>query len=69
VLLAFDVGYFLLWAAMINESFVQQAGREYAEALFRTLEAPSNPPHAQGVSQEADLTSLRVPTKPGKVMR
>jgi hypothetical protein len=44
VLLAFDVGYFLLWAAMINESFVRQAGREYAEALFRTLDAPSNPP-------------------------
>jgi len=29
---------------MINESFVRQAGREYAEALFRTLEASSNPP-------------------------
>ena len=44
MLLAFDVGYILLWAAMINESFVRQAGREYAEALFRTLDAPSNPP-------------------------
>jgi hypothetical protein len=43
VLLAFDVGYFLLWATMINENFVRQAAREYAEALFRTLDSPSNP--------------------------
>jgi hypothetical protein len=50
VLLAFDLGYFLLWAAMINENFVRQAGREYAEALFRTLDSPSNSakPRASG---------------------
>jgi hypothetical protein len=28
---------------MINESFVRQAAREYAEALFRTLDTRSNP--------------------------
>jgi len=43
VLLAFNVGYFLLWAAMITERFVQQAAYEYAEALFRTLDTPSTP--------------------------
>ena len=42
VLVAFDAGYFLLWAAMINEGFVRQAAQEYAEALFRTLDSPSN---------------------------
>jgi hypothetical protein len=44
VLLAFDAGYFLLWAALINEILVRQAAHEYAEALFRTLDTPSNPP-------------------------
>jgi hypothetical protein len=50
VLLAFDAGYFLLWATMINENFVRQAAREYTEALFRTLDSPSNPrkPNAAG---------------------
>jgi hypothetical protein len=43
VLFAFDIGYFLLWATMISERFVQQSAYEYAEALFRTLEAPSAP--------------------------
>jgi hypothetical protein len=43
VLLAFDAGYFLLWATMINESFVLQAAREYTEALFRTLDSLPNP--------------------------
>jgi hypothetical protein len=43
VLLAFDVGYFLLWAVMINKNFVRQAAREDAEALFRTLDSSSNP--------------------------
>ena len=41
VLLAFDAGYLLLWAATINERFVHQAAYEYAEALFRTLDTPS----------------------------
>jgi hypothetical protein len=36
-------GYFLLWAVMINKNFVRQAAREYAEALFRTLDSSSNP--------------------------
>lgn len=43
VLLAFDAGYFLMWTAMINERFVRQAAYEYAEALFRTLDAPQTP--------------------------
>lgn len=41
VLFAFNVGYFLLWAIMINERLVQQAAYEYAEALFRTLDSPA----------------------------
>ena len=38
VLLAVDVGFFLLWAAMINAKFVRQAADEYAMALFRSLD-------------------------------
>ena len=52
VLLAFDLGYFLLWAAMINEKFVQQAAREYTEALFRTLDSPSNSPKPKASSKK-----------------
>ena len=41
VLLALDVGYFLLLALLIRPGFVYQAAREYAEALFRTLDTPA----------------------------
>jgi hypothetical protein len=37
-LLAADLGYLLLWIFVVTPTFVYQAGREYAEALLRTLE-------------------------------
>jgi hypothetical protein len=41
ILLTLDLGYFALWASMIGPAFVSQAAREYALALFRTLEPAS----------------------------
>ena len=38
LLLLVDIGYAVLWAWAIQESFVFQAGKEYAEALLRTLD-------------------------------
>lgn len=40
-LAALDLAYVILWLVMIRPNFVAQAGREYAEALFRTLEQNS----------------------------
>lgn len=38
-LIAADVGYGLIWIWAITDQFVWQAGQEYAEALFRTLDS------------------------------
>jgi hypothetical protein len=37
-LFAVDLAYIGIWVFVIRPEFVAQAGREYAEALFRTLE-------------------------------
>lgn len=39
-LFGLDIGYLLLWIFLIQKHFVFQAAREYAEALFRTLDFP-----------------------------
>jgi hypothetical protein len=41
VLFMIDVGYLLLIAVFVRESFVLQAAKEYTDALFRTLDAPA----------------------------
>jgi hypothetical protein len=40
VLVAFDLLAGCFWLLQINADFVLQAGRDYAEALFRTLDSP-----------------------------
>jgi hypothetical protein len=37
-LLAVDFAYLVIWLFVVRPEFVAQAGREYAAALFRTLE-------------------------------
>jgi len=39
VLVGLDLGYLFLWLWAVTPDFVAQAGREYAEALLRTLDA------------------------------
>lgn len=39
VLLGLNLGYLLLWLWAVTATFVFQAGREYGEALLRTLDA------------------------------
>jgi hypothetical protein len=39
VLLGLDLGYLLLWFWAVTPTFVFQAGREYGEALLRTLDS------------------------------
>jgi hypothetical protein len=39
LLLLLDLSYFLLWIWAVTPNFVYQAGREYGEALLRTLDA------------------------------
>jgi hypothetical protein len=43
LLFATDVGYLLLIAIFVRESFVFQAAKEYTDALFRTLDTPATP--------------------------
>jgi hypothetical protein len=43
VLVAVDLTCAIFWAFQITADFVLQAGRDYAEALFRTLDTPSIP--------------------------
>jgi hypothetical protein len=43
LLFVIDVGYLLLIAIVVRESFVFQAAKEYTDALFRTLDAPATP--------------------------
>jgi hypothetical protein len=47
MLLALDVGYLALLALLVRPAFVYQAAREYAEALFRTLDTPKKPKRDQ----------------------
>jgi hypothetical protein len=47
MLLALDVGYIALLALLVRPAFVYQAGREYAEALFRTLDTPKKQKRGQ----------------------